>query len=116
MPGINFIFSFNTNLESLKSQIAQAQNSMKHSEDYYENVLFAEGKYFLGYVKYKDYPIETIESNNYFIFIKDKIYNKNFKTLKSELFEIAKVISFDNEHIIDNLRQWILDSDFYPAA
>jgi len=111
MPGINFIISLDGDLKSLRSKIVQGQNLMKHNQDYYESVLFAEERYFLGYVKYEEYPIEIFENSDYFILLEGKIYNKNSNTLKNELIQIAKVISLGRKQISDILENWILGID-----
>lgn len=111
MPGINFVTDFNNRLKDIETRISHAQNIMKHRENYHDKILLSNDKYFLGYVKYEEYPTEVFEDSSFLIFVEGRIYNKSSEVLKKELFDLARSIAADKVPANDILKKWILSSD-----
>lgn len=111
MPGINLVIDPKGNLKDQESRIIQIQKSFMQREDYFEEVLFFESIYFLGCVRYSNYPINIFENSRFFICIEGRIYNKDNSVIEKELNEIAEMIFFGKAYQKDFIKSWLLNSD-----
>ncbi len=59
--------------------ISKALDSMIHFEHYKKQILLSEKSYLLGYTAYDEYPITSIENNEFFICLEGKNYSVAIK-------------------------------------
>ena len=111
MPGISFIYDLNGNLKQKESEILHSLKSMLHNERYKYKVLFHENSYFLGYTKYKEYPITSFENDEFYIYLEGQIYGKDHQTLNTELNDLAKNIFHNQDNGNEQVAEWLLNTD-----
>ena len=111
MPGISFIYDLNGNLKQKESEILHSLKSMLHNERYKYKVLFHENSYFLGYTKYKEYPITSFENDEFYIYFEGQIYGKDHQTLNTELNDLAKNIFHNQDNGNEQVAEWLLNTD-----
>ncbi len=111
MPGLSFIYDFTEDISKKESIILQSLDSLIHFEEYKRKILLKKKFYFLGYTKYKEYPIISFETNKYCIYLEGKIYGKDYQTIKSELNELSELIFQNQTNTNKQISDWLLNTD-----
>ena len=111
MPGLSFICDFKKNITEKESIILQSLDSLIHFEEYKQKILLKEKFYFLGYTKYKEYPITFFNNKKYCIYLEGKIYDKDYSTIDSELNGLAELIFQNQTKTNKQLTDWLLNTD-----
>ncbi len=109
MPGINLIFSWDKDVENWSNLFLKTQHLVKHNQQYSQKTILSDRSCIIGCTKYESYPLSSFDFNNYKIIIDGIVYNKDIKTVQSELSHIASL--FDSDKIKTEVKEWILNSD-----
>ncbi|MPZ07597.1 MAG: hypothetical protein GEU26_14475 [Nitrososphaeraceae archaeon] len=84
-------------------------NSLIHNERYNSEILLSNNLYFVGCTKYKEYPVQTFESDKLWICLEGRIYGKERSILNQKPHSILMRV-FDNG-IADEITNWLLETD-----
>jgi len=108
MPGISLIYNRN-GLPRKAEEITAIINNLNTLDHHSSKIFKCEQKFFMGWNKYEEYPIQIIDSDGYTIVIEGKIYNKNNEKLKTEIIELADWIGKNNYR--DKICDWLENTD-----
>ena len=111
MPGISFVYDIEGNLKLIGTRILSSLESLVHSEQYQQEVLFHDDFCFLGCTRYEKYPFAAFENDRYRFFLEGKIYNKDNSAFNRELDELAEAIFRKEKNFCTLLADWLLDTD-----
>lgn len=108
MPGISLIFN-NEGLSKKSGEISAAVNNLNTLSHYTSHIFRQEENLFIGWNKYKEYPIRVIDDNNFTIIIEGKIYNKELEIVKDEISELLEDIINNNYN--RKISNWLRNTD-----
>jgi len=125
MPGISLKCSVKeengeTNRTSSNKDFLNGLTSLFYNDDYSQELLL-EDPYLVACTRYPEYPIEIIESSEFWICVEGKIYNKTVSIYRNEIRILLKRIfatSFLTKEDKNTIAQWLLttDGDFMVYA
>ena len=108
MPGISLIYN-NNGLPRDAEEITTIINNLNNLDHHSSLIFKCEQNLFMGWNGYKEYPFRKINHEQYSIVIEGKIYNKDYRKIKSEIFEITHWISQNNYK--SKLSEWLKNTD-----
>jgi asparagine synthase (glutamine-hydrolysing) len=118
MPGISLKCDFSKKITGSgndgKRRFLNASKSIIHNNYYKEEILLNEDPYLIVCTRYPEYPIEILASNEYWICVEGRIYNKQTSVLHSELYNLMRHV-FEHQNKNENdkkiVADWLTGSD-----
>lgn len=109
MPGINLI-SVKDRSSDLAAKFAKVQLNMKHDLNYKTGVFVENDHTMVGYTGYDEYPIRSLENDDYLAIIEGMIYNISGNEVDSFISDVL----LQNRHgsiPTDDVEDFLLNSD-----
>jgi asparagine synthase (glutamine-hydrolysing) len=117
MPGLTICLTSKTDDPTWSSRLTAAQQAMLHTPDYAACAVVSRPGFFLGHVKYAEYPARCFGASAAppspapSVYFEGRIYNKDARQIESELLDIATKALHDPDQAADILKPWIIGSE-----
>jgi asparagine synthase (glutamine-hydrolysing) len=110
MPGISFVYTRNHNVNRQTQRILAALDSLLHFPSYHREILLSTSSYLLACTKYKEYPICSFETEDFYFCVEGQIYGKNQSAIRAELKDVAVLFFEDPLDSKGRLKKWLSET------
>ena len=110
MPGLSFAYNLKSESQLTEAQFVHALEELIHGENYKDEIIFDDPTFWLGCTRYPEYPIQIIETDDYFFVLEGRIYGIDPTQMEKELLEVAGLVTaepMNNKRLIE----WQLNID-----
>ena len=111
MPGLNFACDF-TGSFCDKAKLHQSLlESQAFSADYQSQTLLESDAFILSCSRYPEYPVLSIENDDYHVVLEGRIYDRTGDELNKHLYGLASVALSDNDADRPKVSDWLINTD-----
>lgn len=89
-------------------------STLLYNDDYVKEILLKEDPYLVACTRYKEYPVKIIETDEFWVCVEGKIYNKTVPLLEDEIrFLLKRIFAATSISKVDKnaIAEWLLTTD-----
>jgi asparagine synthase (glutamine-hydrolysing) len=111
MPGLSIVYDPNRNREEPDHLTSESLGSLKHFEWYEESILIDDGRLFLGYSGYEEYPVTVIETDLCYICLEGLIYGRCRADTRKALERLSAILFDRTGGSTSRAADWLRNTD-----
>ena len=111
MPGISFVYTFDQRIDRQNQRILSSLDSLLHTPSYQREILLKTPSYLLACTRYKEYPICSFDTEDFYIWLEGRIYGKDLPKLKADLNDVAILLFEDPSDTKGRVKKWLIETN-----
>lgn len=111
MPGLSIVYDLKEDRERSYHRTVESLGSLKHYQWYEQSILLADGRVFLGYTGYEEYPITVVENDGFYICLEGRIYGRSPTDVRVELEKLSAILFAKAGRSASRAAEWLLNAD-----
>ena len=111
MPGLSIVYHPDGDRDRQDHRTAESLESLKHFEWYEGSVLHDDGRLFLGFTGYPEYPVTVIETDSAYICLEGLLYGRSGADTRKELERLPAILFENADDRASGGADWLRNAD-----